>query len=241
MITMQKTFSTLAVAAMLAACSSAPKVATPDGSSRVPVNNEAALAAYQVQRAREDSDAKRRGELEASVAALQKQVADLKTYIVLKATETDINTPKGAPAQAPSASARKAGAGGKGGLHMVEVRDNALLFTVTHATAQTAFRVPPAMKDALLEASRASERIEVRGRTDANTPNLVDRDIALHRAMRAYAFLVRNGVAPERIKVTFESAGHFAVDNSTAEGRARNRRVEVEVVGADAAILARGA
>lgn len=239
MVAVPRTISTLAVAAMLAACNSAPKVATPDGSSRTPINNEAALAAYQAQLAREDSDAKRRSELEATVAALQKQVSELKTYIVLKATETELNTPKGAPSQALGAPARKVGAGAKGGLHMVEVRDNALLFTVTHATAQTAFRVPPAMKDALLEAAMASERIEVRGRTDANTPNPVDRDIALTRAMRAYAFLVRHGVAPERIKVTFESAGHFAVDNSTAEGRARNRRVEVEVVGVDAATLNR--
>jgi uncharacterized protein YcfL len=95
---MKRSLALVATVMSLAACSSAPQVAVPSGSHRVPVNNAAALSAYQTQIARVDSEATKRSELEATVNALQKQVADLKTYILLKTVEIEINTPKGVPA-----------------------------------------------------------------------------------------------------------------------------------------------
>jgi hypothetical protein len=95
---MKRNITLMTLVVSLTACSSAPQVAVPSGSHRVPVNNPAALTAYQAQIARVDSEAAKRSELEATVNALQKQVADLKTYILLKTAETEINTPKGVPA-----------------------------------------------------------------------------------------------------------------------------------------------
>lgn len=90
-----RTLIVLVILSTLGACSSAPKVETPTGNNRVPVHNEPALTACQAQLRQDDEDAKRRVELEAQVATLQRQVAELKTYIVLKAKEYETNTPKG--------------------------------------------------------------------------------------------------------------------------------------------------
>jgi peptidoglycan hydrolase CwlO-like protein len=95
---MKRKIILMALVITLAACSSAPQVTVPSGNHRVPVNNAAALSAYQAQIARVDSEAAKRSELEATVNSLQKQVAELKTYILLKTAETEINTPKGVPA-----------------------------------------------------------------------------------------------------------------------------------------------
>ncbi len=97
---MKLTLAWMSLIVTLAACSSPPKLATPSGSQRVPINNAAALSAYQTQMARVDSEASKRSELEATVSALQRQVAELKTYIILKTTETEINKPKGVPTTA---------------------------------------------------------------------------------------------------------------------------------------------
>ena len=87
------------------------------------------------------------------------------------------------------------------------------------------------MKSALLELAKASENIEVRGYTDSDQDSTADNDIALARAVSAYDFLVANGVPANHIYVSYEGAGSFIADNTTSEGKTRNRRVEVEITG----------
>jgi hypothetical protein len=46
----------------------------------------------------------------------------------------------------------------------------------------------------------------------------------------ARSYLVARGVSPLKIMVNFASAADFVADNSTAEGRRENQRVDIEVV-----------
>ena len=213
----------------------------PDDADRAPINNAEAVKTYLAERQVVQAENKEKAQLQATVLALQKQVQDLRTYLLMKAAETEANTPKGIPAAAPvrpqPAPARTSGgipvydaspSDGKSAFMQPHARG--VLFSVTHATGKTDFMLPEDIRDALLEAARTSERIEVRGRTDSFTVDVVNRDIAMGRAVKAASYLVSQGVPIHRIKVTYQSAGRFAVDNSTPEGKARNRRVEIDTL-----------
>jgi len=113
---------------------------------------------------------------------------------------------------------------------LIEKRGETTVFTVTHPiVGQTAFNPPAELAASLLEAARSSEAIEIRGRTDAERITPAQRSIALARAQAARAFLVSHGVPASHIRITYLSAGDFAVDNGTPAGQARNRRVEIVV------------
>ena len=121
----------------------------------------------------------------------------------------------------------------KNNKNMVEIRDEAVVFTVTYGVGKSDFHVPREMKAALLETAKASQGIEIRGYTDADVDSQAEQEIALARAIAAYDFLVKNGIAANQIYVTYESSGSFSADNTTPKGRARNRRVELEMTGVD--------
>jgi outer membrane protein OmpA-like peptidoglycan-associated protein len=233
-------------AVAVSGCSSAPTVEVPSGANRVPINDPTQLAAYQAQAEQADVDEKTRKALQTKLAVLEAQVRDLKAYILVQQAAVAINTPKGIP----HGAGRKSGMGSASpssaqGLPStvdpVQVSDNSIIFTITHGTGQTAFKLPSELQANLLQAASASEHIEIRGRTDSDTDNPVDRRIARARARRAYEFLVSHGIPGDHIRVSFEAAGHFAVANETADGKARNRRVEVEAVGAGARATRQGA
>lgn len=74
-----------------------------------------------------------------------------------------------------------------------------------------------------------ARRIEIRGRTDGQRATAADEKIALNRALAAQRFLIGQGVSPAIISVNYVSAGDYVADNFAAAGRARNRRVDIEV------------
>lgn len=115
----------------------------------------------------------------------------------------------------------------------IEVLPGSVVFRVTHDYAKTEFKPSDAMKDKILSASRTGNSIEVKGRTDAFHTNDGDRKIAIERANNARRFLVENGIENKKIQTTFLSARDYIADNTTAEGRALNRRVEIKVNGFD--------
>lgn len=72
--------------------------------------------------------------------------------------------------------------------------------------------------------------IYISGRTSTLRPSAADEALALRRALSARSYLVARGVSPLKIMVNFASAADFVADNSTAEGRRENQRVDIEVV-----------
>ena len=97
-------------------------------------------------------------------------------------------------------------------------------------TAQTDFKPSAEVARVLVPAAKAADRINVRGRTDSRIPGSDDPKIAIGRALAARKFLVEQGVSPEKIKVFASASGDFAAPATDAEGRAINRRVEIELV-----------
>ena len=83
--------------------------------------------------------------------------------------------------------------------------------------------------DAAAPEARAAETIEIRGRTDELGGAHLNDVLARNRA-RAVRDYLRQKQLPEQtfIRVSFRGACCYVATNDTAEGRAANRRVEIE-------------
>lgn len=75
--------------------------------------------------------------------------------------------------------------------------------------------------------SKPDKRIRIEGHTDSSGSAAVNRALSLRRAQSVRDALVANGVDASRIQVAGVGAAHPIAPNTTAEGRARNRRVVV--------------
>jgi outer membrane protein OmpA-like peptidoglycan-associated protein/opacity protein-like surface antigen len=73
--------------------------------------------------------------------------------------------------------------------------------------------------------------IEVRGHTDAQGAAEINRDLSQRRAIAVREVLVQMGVPSTRITAVGYGEDQPIADNATAEGRAKNRRVEMQRVG----------
>lgn len=246
---MKKTLIALTVAATLAGCGGPPKVAMPSGSDRTPVNSNARIEDYKARNAEEQVAYRERSALARQVESMKAELAALKSYLVLQSMEEATNRPKALPV--PQSSQGRAPVAAPAMLQVstakpvalsesesVEVRSQAVVFRVSHPFAKTDFKPSDVMQEELLKAARSGKHVEIRGRTDAEFDNPIDRDIAMLRALKARRFLVSNGVPLSKIRMTYLAAGGFAVDNSTPEGKAINRRVEIEAMDLDTAAFA---
>ena len=71
--------------------------------------------------------------------------------------------------------------------------------------------------------------IDIVGHTDSVGPEDYNQQLSVRRATTVRDFLVANGANPNLIDVSGMGETSPVADNSTAEGRAQNRRVEVKV------------
>ena len=69
------------------------------------------------------------------------------------------------------------------------------------------------------------------GHTDAVGGDAYNQKLSVRRAESVKAYLVTKGIEPNRIYTEGKGKKQPVADNKTAEGRAKNRRVEIEVVG----------
>ena len=75
------------------------------------------------------------------------------------------------------------------------------------------------------------EVVIVVGHTDNVGSAESNQKLSVRRAEAAKNYLVKKGIEPGRIYVEGKGETQPIADNKTAEGRAKNRRVEIEVVG----------
>jgi OmpA-OmpF porin, OOP family len=69
------------------------------------------------------------------------------------------------------------------------------------------------------------------GHTDIQGSDKLNQKLSIARAEAVKSFLVGKGVEKNRVYTEGKGSKQPVADNKTAEGRAKNRRVEVEVVG----------
>lgn len=91
------------------------------------------------------------------------------------------------------------------------------------------FAIAPSLAATLVPAAKAAAQVTVRGYTDSPVADAANRRVALARAVSARRYLVAQGVDAKKIRAYYSSSGSFIADNSTAEGRAQNRRVEIQL------------
>jgi OOP family OmpA-OmpF porin len=75
------------------------------------------------------------------------------------------------------------------------------------------------------------ESVITTGHTDSIGSEAYNQKLSERRAEAVKAYLVSKGIAPNRIFTSGKGEKQPVADNKTAEGRAKNRRVEVEVLG----------
>ena len=75
------------------------------------------------------------------------------------------------------------------------------------------------------------ETLITTGHTDSVGSDAYNQRLSVRRANAVKAYLVSQGVAADRIVVEGKGESKPVATNKTAAGRAKNRRVEVEVVG----------
>lgn len=69
------------------------------------------------------------------------------------------------------------------------------------------------------------------GHTDSKGSDAYNQKLSLRRAEAVKAYLVSKGIEANRVYTEGKGKKQPVADNATAEGRAKNRRVEIEVVG----------
>ena len=200
--------ASLALAGALAGCSSAPKVAQAPESSRREANDPARIAMLG---AAAELD-RARAEL-----ALQRRTSEAQRLMNEAQNPAMVRTALGIPA-----------------LDVAPKGAN-VVFTVRFPSGGKALVLSPRARALLAGAAQKAPLVMVRGRTDARQATLADGRIARERAEAAQVLLVQLGVPPQRIRTTWQAAGDTVAPLNTAEGRALNRRVEIELYGAEPA------
>lgn len=204
-------FSLLVLA--ITGCSSVPVPETPGGSDRIPVNTPDKISAYK----------QRQRTLIYEEKSIETRVEQEQEALRTSQRRTDF------PKQLPAPSIERVSVSSP----QIEVREQSIVFRVPQEFGKTHFNPSDEIKNELLRASYDSLHIEIRGRTDASRRNAVDDRIAFQRAINARRFLIDNGVSADKIKITFMGYGGYVVSNTTLEGKAKNRRVEIETMDMD--------
>ena len=75
------------------------------------------------------------------------------------------------------------------------------------------------------------EVIVATGHTDWTGSDAYNMKLSMRRAKAVKAFLVSKGIPESRVFVEGKGERNPIADNHTREGRAKNRRVDIEVVG----------
>ncbi|HRO61467.1 MAG TPA: OmpA family protein [Burkholderiaceae bacterium] len=101
-------------------------------------------------------------------------------------------------------------------------------FATNSATITTAFRPILERFAETLHANPATT-VRIVGHTDSTGNDAINDPLSVNRAASTRQFLADRGVNPNRIAIDGRGSREPIADNSTAAGRAQNRRVEIYV------------
>jgi flagellar motor protein MotB len=223
-------------ASMLSACGTSPKLAMPDGRNRVPINSQVTIDEYTAATAREAASAKEEAQ-QRQHAALKRDLAELKAVMAeLSLSQGELPAAATNPLLAQATAGRPRSAQGPVSAskfrhsEKINIRDRSTLFTITLRVGETRFAPSVAFQQALLAAATKATRIQIRGGGNGTSASAENARIAKARRENARKYLLDNGIAPIRITTTYLAARGTIADDPTLQGKARNGRVEIEVM-----------
>ena len=111
----------------------------------------------------------------------------------------------------------------------VELHRHSIVFRVSERTGRSEFRPSKPLQSHLKQIISRGPCLHVRGYTDGDKDLWIERETAKQRAHKARAYLIAQGYDPNHIEITIVPIGQHVADNATKKGRAKNRRVEIEV------------
>lgn len=225
----------LAIALLSSGCNTPPRLSTPDGSSRIPINRSDAIAEYIRGLERDQTSERDQAATTQQLELLKRDIGDLRAYMAasVRSPELPSAAPTSPPASStPSAASPRPGAPAKvlqRPAEIVRADDQVVLFRSFFANGDAQFVPSLFFQRALVKAAMEGQSIAIWGATDARVKTPASETIARQRAEAARSFLVAQGVDPAKVKTNFLAAGGFVADNSAPEGRMKNRRVDIEV------------
>jgi outer membrane protein OmpA-like peptidoglycan-associated protein len=80
-------------------------------------------------------------------------------------------------------------------------------------------------------ASYPGLRFNIEGHTDSTGSVATNKELSMQRAMTVRTYLIAHGVPASSIDVAGLGSSTPVADNTTADGRTRNRRVEIVLSG----------
>jgi outer membrane protein OmpA-like peptidoglycan-associated protein len=104
-----------------------------------------------------------------------------------------------------------------------------VIHTVHFAFGSVEVKVPEPSASRLVEEARGAALIALRGRTDGEVEAPAESRVARQRAAAVRDWLIQAGVDPARIRTTWQPIGDHIASNLSTDGRAMNRRVEIEL------------
>lgn len=125
-------------------------------------------------------------------------------------------------------------AGAKVDARGCEIMGNVTINVTTDHFAFDSAELKPAMKSELdsvvskVNASKGSEQLEIVGHTDSTGPEAYNQGLSERRAQAAADYLAGQGISPSMMTVKGMGESQPVADNATREGRAMNRRVEIQ-------------
>lgn len=199
----------------LTACGSPPKPPTIDESNRHPANTAAAI---ELQVCRNDLQntrllATESGRLADHTAATLAHMAARQQLLAAMRDSAPSASSTGRDVASPAAPVMSAN----------RIR------TVHFEFGSSRLAIPQDAARVLVADARDAPLVVLRGRTDGEQDTPAEARIARDRAVAVRDWLVSAGIAPNRIRVTWQGAGDSVADNGTANGRSLNRRVEIEI------------
>lgn len=126
----------------------------------------------------------------------------------------------------PVGSGSGSGSGG-GDEALVQRLPNGTLLRVFFASGGRAIVRPDDGLARLENEALGADEVHIAGYTDGIGSESQNADLARSRAEAIQSLLVKRGVPPGRIFLTWHGAGRYLADNDSEQGRAMNRRAEV--------------
>jgi len=89
----------------------------------------------------------------------------------------------------------------------------------------------PVLDEAIRTLKEAGDvRVSVEGHTDSVGSNSYNEGLSVRRAKSVAAYLARGGISADRLEISGYGETRPVASNDTADGRAQNRRVELNVL-----------